>query len=513
MARKIRIALAALCFAAIKAMFLDPSGTLPRLFAPLARLQLLPAVLAGNLLVLLLLAVITLLLGRIYCSVLCPMGVFQDLVSWLSARRKGKKARFHFIAERKWLRYGIWVLYIAALVAGCQVVVALIAPYSTYGRFIQGLTGGHAWTVLAAAAAVMLAVTLLAWWNGREWCNSVCPVGTTLSFLSRFSLLRPVIDADACRNCKVCEHKCKASCIDISTHRIDYSRCVDCFDCIDNCRFDALHYRVAWGRGTAAGAASRPAETAERAEETAGPVRTGGQPNARRAFLASTAMIGTALALKAREKKVVRTVGDTRQRLAQAIPAPEGGADDKKRDGGLADILPKIAPDREVPLTPPGSAGVKEFYRRCTACQLCVAACPNHVLRPSTDPSRFMQPEMSYENGWCRPECTDCSRVCPTGAIGALVPAEKTAWPIGLAQVDYELCVVNRDGVSCGNCARHCPSGAIRMVPSRAGDPDSPLIPSVDENLCIGCGACENLCPSRPLSAITVNGRRDHLVR
>ena len=140
-----------------------------------------------------------------------------------------------------------------------------------------------------------------------------------------------------------------------------------------------------------------------------------------------------------------------------------------------------------------------------------MAACPNGVLRPSTDLRRLMQPEMSYERGYCRPECVRCSEVCPTGAILKITKEEKTQYRIGLARVNRDLCVVETKGVSCGNCARKCPVGAIRMVRVNPDDPESLRRPTVLEDRCIGCGACENLCPARPVSAITVDGRPSHL--
>ena len=114
----------------------------------------------------------------------------------------------------------------------------------------------------------------------------------------------------------------------------------------------------------------------------------------------------------------------------------------------------------------------------CTGCQLCVAVCPNGVLRPSEKLTSLMQPEMSYERGYCRPECTKCSD---------------------------ELKGVMKEWI-----ARHCPSEAITMVPSDTADPDSPKIPVVNTERCIGCGACENLCPARPFSAIYVEGHERH---
>ena len=67
-------------------------------------------------------------------------------------------------------------------------------------------------------------------------------------------------------------------------------------------------------------------------------------------------------------------------------------------------------------------------------------------------------------------------------------------------------CLPVAKGLGWGNCARHCPSGAIQMVPIDANDEESIKIPVVNTERCIGCGACENLCPSRPFSAIYVEG-------
>ena len=271
-------------------------------------------------------------------------------------------------------------------------------------------------------------------------------------------MFRPVIDTEKCRSCKQCEHKCKASCIDIDNKKIDYSRCVDCFNCLDTCKFGALHYRYAWGKK-----ASNP-----------------GADTGRRAFLTGTALVAGSALAKAQHKKV---------------------------DGGLTPLQDKVAPERETPVTPPGSLSVKHFYQHCTACQLCVASCPNNVLRPSSSLEHLMQPELSFERGYCRPECVRCAEVCPAGAIRPITKEEKTEYHVGTARVNRDLCVAE-DGTSCGNCARHCPVGAIQMVE----DADRGVkIPAVNEALCIGCGACEHLCPVRPVSAITVNGRHQHL--
>ena len=476
MLRKIRITLASIVFILCAALFLDGSGTVSSWFGWLAKLQFLPALLALNLAVVIVLIVLTLIFGRAYCSVICPLGIMQDGISHISSMRKGKKARFRWSPEVKWLRYSILALFIIALAAGLTSVSALLAPYSAFGRIATSLVRPALPTAIIAGVT-LLVVGVLAWIGGRTYCNTVCPVGTVLSFFSRFSLLRPVIDADKCRNCRACEHKCKASCINIDNHEIDYSRCVDCFNCLDSCRFGALKYRMVRN--------SKTCEAAGTVQDNAEVSTEEGKHNAgRRAFISSSVIAATAIALEAQEKKV---------------------------DGGYAAVTAKKAPERTNPIVPFGAVSLRHFHQHCTRCQLCVSQCPNDVLRPSTSLDRLMLPEMSYENGWCRPECTKCSEVCPAGAILEITPEEKTAIHVGVATVDLDLCVVNRDNVHCGNCARHCPAGAIRMVRKNPDDENSLLIPTVLEDRCIGCGACEFLCPSRPYSAIHVNGRIDHV--
>ena len=494
MLRRIRLIVALVFFILITLLFLDFTGTLHAWFGWLAKMQFLPAVLALNVGVILLWVVLTLVFGRVYCSVICPLGVFQDVVSWFSGRRKKKKYRFSYSPAVSWLRYGVLGLFIIAMIAGIGSVVALLAPYSSYGRIVSNLFAPvYQWgnNVLAyfaersdsyafyetsvwlkslptfiIAAVTFVVLVVLAWRNGRTYCNTICPVGTALGFFSRYSLFRPEIDAKKCTNCSLCSRKCKAACINDKDHRIDYSRCVTCMDCIDSCKHGAISYKYRFGK-------KEIKETSE----------TGNTHNARRSFLTGMGLVLVSSAVKAQEKKV---------------------------DGGLAVILDKKVPARTTPLVPPGAKGLRNMRTHCTGCQLCVSVCPNQVLRPSTKLETLMQPEMSYERGYCRPECTKCSEVCPAGAILKLTPADKSATQIGHAVWVEKNCVPLRDKVACGNCARHCPTGAITMVPSDADDADSLKIPVVNVERCIGCGACENLCPARPFSAIYVEGHEQH---
>ena len=485
MLRKIRTILAAVFFILITLLFLDFTGTLHHWLGWMAKVQFLPAVMALNVVVVVVLIALTLVFGRIYCSVICPLGVLQDVL----ARLRRKKNKYSYSKEVRWLRYPVLMLFIVALVAGVGVFFQLLAPYSAYGRIatmifqplwmmannVLGTIAERAdsyafytvdvWMkslpVLAIAAVTLVLLFVLAWRGGRTYCNTVCPVGTILSFFARFSWLKIHFDTDKCKNCSLCSKNCKAACIDFKTHTVDYSRCVVCGNCIDACKFGALKY----DNSRLHAKANAPID------------------DSKRSFLLASALVSTAALAQKKEKLM---------------------------DGGIAELEDKVAPERQMPLTPPGSLSFDYFAQHCTGCQLCVSECPNNVLRPSSDLMHLMLPEMSYERGHCRPECTRCSEVCPAGAIKKIDKDEKTTIQIGHAVWIKKNCVPITDEVECGNCARHCPTGAIEMILLDENDENSPSVPSINEAACIGCGACEYVCPSRPFSAIYVEGHEVH---
>lgn len=190
-----------------------------------------------------------------------------------------------------------------------------------------------------------------------------------------------------------------------------------------------------------------------------------------------------------------------------AFYARGGSRRGRRRDDesgrGLAPIRARRRPERAFKISPPGSGGIANIADKCTAC-------PSRVLVPSRSLSGFMQPEMTYENGYCRIEYVECSKVCPAGAILPIFPEEKASTQIGRAVWTASRCIVNTDGMQCDNCFRQCPTGAIQMVAKDPKDPKSLKIPTVDVARCIGCGACENLCPARPVAAICVEGNPSH---
>ena len=491
MLRKIRTITAIVFFSLLTLLFLDFTGTIHHSLGWLAKTQLLPAILALNIVAIVVVLAITLLLGRIYCSVICPLGVFQDIVSWIAGIRN--KRRFTYSPPLSLLRYITLSVFVLAIIAGIASVVSLLEPYSAYGRmasafFVPVYQWGNnllayfaeradsylfysvdVWhksiMVTATAGVTLVAVAVLAWRHGRTYCNAICPVGTALGLLAKYAWLKPAFDTDKCNQCGLCARNCKAACIDTKAHQIDYSRCITCFDCVDVCRQDAIKYKPV----------NKQSPSASVRHDQTNP--------SRRNFLSITTLLAVSTVLKSQEKLV---------------------------DGGLAIIEDKKVPPRLAPISPPGSQSSRNMMHHCTACQLCVSACPNQVLHPSGKFETLMQPQMSYERGYCRPECVRCSEVCPTGAIHTITPADKSAIQIGHAVWVKQNCVVITDEVRCGNCAHHCPVGAIQMVPLNAQSIDSLTIPAVNTERCIGCGACEHLCPSRPFSAIYVEGHEMH---
>ncbi len=485
MLRKIRIILAVIVLVAITMLFLDFTGTVAQMAGWLVRVQFVPALLAHSVIVVLSLVVLSLIFGRVYCSVLCPLGIMQDLISWIHGKIN-KKRKFSFSKARTFTRLSFLILFIILLFLSAN-IAGLLDPYSAYGRIVSALLrplyigfnnilanvqGENSYLFYNVDFYMSISITIiamitvglvgyLAWRGGRSYCNTVCPVGTVLGYLSKYSWLKPVIGTSKCNGCGSCARRCKASCIDYKEHNIDYSRCVACMDCINNCRQGAISYRHI----NSTNATKR------------------GVDDGRRSFIVSSALIAGSTIISAQEKKV---------------------------DGGLAKIINKEKPKRQVEIVPPGAISLRHLSDHCTACQLCISNCPNNVLRPSNSIETFMQPVVSYERGYCRPECTRCSEVCPDGAILKIDKAEKSAIQIGIAVWVKERCLPATQGVRCDNCARHCPVGAITMVAIDENSRHAIKIPAIDTERCIGCGACENLCPSRPLSAIYVEGNDIH---
>lgn len=420
------------------------------------------------------LALGALLAGRAYCSVLCPLGTFQEAV-WRSGGR-----RLSGYAPGSPARYWILALVLAAGAAGLAAIPALLDPYAAFGRGVtqllrpllaggigslagflesSGLYGivhragpipfvpGLFW----GTAAFFLVLTLWSLRKGRPFCDALCPVGTFLGLFSRSSLLSIRFSGESCTGCGLCGTVCPQECISVKERKVDADRCVLCLRCVEACPGGALALSFA----------------------------PPGENLSRRGLLRTAAGAAAALGL---------TLWSARK--DGTVPAAASSR------------------DKKLPLSPPGSKSRGNFTKKCVACTACVTACPAGILRPSLGEwgaEGLFQPVLDYGRGYCQYECTACGDACPTGAIESLEPEEKQLVSIGKARFLRRNCIVRKYGTACGACSEHCPTQAMRMVPFRGGL----TIPELDPSVCIGCGACEYACPAEP-KAVTVSGLSVH---
>lgn len=494
--KPLRVAVAVVFLALTASLFLDFREIGARSMADgVLFLQFVPSLLhflgdaamgaAGFLAVLLL----TPLFGRVYCSTVCPLGTLQDGIARLAGP---KRPRHAFSRPRNALRYALLAAVVLSLMAGNGLLLNLLDPFSNFGRVVSNLVrpavlgannlaafglellGSHAvyrvqWPAVAplsvgAALAVLLTAGWLSARRGRLYCNTLCPVGALLGLFSRLAVFRIRFHAEACRECGLCERSCKAECIDFREKTVDATRCVACGNCLAVCPDNALRLS--------------PAPQA----------KSGARPEnrERRKFLFGLAAAGLGLASAGAEAAPPR--------FAQSRPTT-------------------IPENRTGPVSPPGSQSLAHFTSRCTACHLCVSACPSRVLAPSFldyGPSGLMQAHMDFRSAHCNYECTICGEICPSGAILPLTKERKRRTQIGVARFIKENCVVYTDNTNCGACSEHCPTKAVHMVPYRNAGGRALVIPEVNPAICVGCGGCEHACPTRPFRAICVDGNPEH---
>ncbi len=474
---KIRQVISVIFFLLFALLFLDVEPLSVYLADLLPPFQALPALMraitapaflftAGLMIILL----VTLFFGRVYCSFLCPLGALQDFV--IAGSRRMSISRQHtFSKPLNILRHAILALTVLAAVAGSLDLVSLLDPYSLAGRFFSQLLQPllvriynlgivllkpfdiywrpqeTAWIfppALAITAGFFLPLCYLAATRGRLYCNALCPVGTFLGLLARKSVFYLAADRQTCLGCARCAKVCKASCLDPQAALIDMSRCVGCGNCLSACPQAVIRYRKRQGQ--------------EGAEHWS---------PARRSLIVGGVAAASSLVLWA---------------------------------ANIRSFMPVLSAGAHPPVTPPGSLNTERYTTTCTSCSLCVSVCPTKVLTPSFmdfGPSGLLQPKMNFEKSYCDYECNLCGRVCPTGAILPMKLDEKKLTQIGVAELFKDVCVVHVNHRNCGACGEVCPTHAIRFT-----DRKNILYPEIDRQYCVGCGACRLACPTTPKSIV-----------
>ena len=514
--RLLRVISAVLIFSLILLFFCDFTGRLPKHLHGILHVQFVPAIMAGSIAIIIGLCILTILFGRIYCSIICPLGVLQDIIAWFTGRgkKKNRKKRWYKYAKPLTvLRYSLLGLFVLSLIFGISIPVLLLEPYSHFGRIAVNLLrpllmeGNNLlnWVALkfhiynfyyvtvntvtgwsfAFAATVFLIVGIMALLRGRLYCNTLCPVGSFLGLFARFSLFKISMDKTLCNSCGLCEKACKSQCINSEMKYVDHSRCVACFNCLKRCKSDGVSYRFSLNQSF------QNHQVNEMVSPEIGIVSNTTGMNRRSFFVTSTAIAATLPILPAWSQS-----GQT---------SHNSFFFQRKRR-----IRRRQHTTNNLPVTPPGSMNLKHFERHCTACHLCITHCPQQVLKPAGfnyGINYTFKPHLVfYEKGFCNYECTVCSEVCPTGAIRKLTKEEKKVTQIGIAQFHRNHCIVITEGTSCGACSEHCPTQAVRMDPYINGL----TLPHIENELCIGCGGCESICPVRPDKAIVVLANEVH---
>ncbi len=493
--RSFRIAFSSIVLIFFIIVFVDFRHIIPSDYInKLLFLQFVPSVLkfhdlgsiaAGGFIVIL---IITLITGRTYCSFLCPLGIGQDLFSRIGGRLRRKFRRYGFKKPHTIMRYSLLAITLIVTLIWGIYMITILDPYSIFGRFttyfakpvvilinnfLAGILGkfdiytlnhitvsGFALLAYSVPAFFSLLVGSLSLTKGRLYCNMICPVGTLLGFLSKISFFRIKFNETACTRCGRCAIRCKSSCIDFLKHDVDVSRCVNCFNCIHTCPEKALSYGIV-------NLKKRDHVTDE----------------GKRKVIAGSLlfMFGLSGVSRAQEKSVPKPTKDS-----------------------------TVKENKTFPVCPPGGVGIEDFNKDCTACSLCITACPNGVLQPARMEYGIigiMQPVMNYHKSFCTYNCVVCTEICPTYALKPLLLDAKKLTQIGKAIFIKDNCIVKTEKTNCGACSESCPTKAVYMIPYEG----NLVIPEVNSDICIGCGHCEFACPTTPYKAIFVDGNALHL--
>lgn len=427
---------------------------------------------------------ITLVLGRVFCGWLCPMGTLLD---WIGPVFKPRK---HPNQKLRWIKYALLAVILTGSVFGLQ-LIGFFDPFSLLVRgmtfsvdpawnwIVTGVFDGFymkfpglaevvtepVYTVLkdtvlpyrqsvfllsSISFVLLLTIFALEHWGKRFWCRNLCPLGAMLAVFSRFSPFRRK-PARACNNCEGCAAFCRMNAFETESGQLNHVECNLCMDCIDDCENQKPRFTFTLRRN-----------------ET-------GIDISRRAF------VGAGIA------------------------------------GALMPVMSKVNAGPVIPpatlIRPPGAVEGADFLSLCVRCGECMKVCIQNALQPCFMESGYegmFTPRLIARVGYCEFNCTLCGQVCPTGAIRKLTVPEKHRTVIGIAVFDKDRCLPFAKDIPCIVCEEHCPTHdkAIKFrevtVTNVQGQPVPLMQPYVIDELCIGCGICENKCPLPGEGAIRV---------
>jgi len=445
---------------------------------------------------------ITILLGRVFCGWVCPLGTTLDASDKLFFRGKRRGT-----AQLRGLKYYILVGLLVSALFSTQavylldplslltrtVVLVFIAPIQMAFRWLAemfyGLSSGGlgpiasvgtwlsdrvgAWQFVSGpqlyfrqallVLAVFVAIVGLNSLTRRFWCRNLCPLGALLGLLSYVPILKRVV-SDECTDCARCTNDCKMAAIHEDPRLTRTTECIECFNCAPICPTDAVSFRF------------RPKP--ELHPET--------RLDLPRRRVLQGAAVGLGLAA-----------------MVKIDPA-------RKRALGGTSSVKLSSPEL---IRPPGAVEEDDFVARCVRCGECMKVCPTNGLQPALHEAGiegFWTPILVPRIGCCTQECNACGEVCPTDAVRPFKIEEKKHIFIATAVIERDQCIAWNSNRTCLVCDEYCSYKAIewKMV-------EGTKRPFVNEKACVGCGICESACPIQPVAAIRVYsfGDKRHMTR
>ena len=358
------------------------------------------------------LLVISLLFGRIYCSMLCPLGLYQEFLMLLLRRRVP-------VQKNRPYKYFLAAVVFGALIGGTAFLVRLIDPYTLFGSAASG-----AWLGLG----VLLALAVLVWFRGRLFCSNICPVGVVLGLISKHALKQIYIEKDKCVSCGLCAAKCPTGSIDFKNKTVDNETCIKCFKCLGGCRRGGIHY------------GSKPSE------------KIAFNPARRRLLVSGAVVAVLALAVKG-GIELGKTIAAKVKKVI--LPAGAGNAEDFANRCLNCNLCVQNCPMKILKKADGDYPAVHVDYTDgfCDYdCNRCSAICPSGAIKRLTlAEKQKTQIGLAVINEKVCIKCGLCVMKCPRQAISR----EDGSFPL----VDAGGCI------GCGACKAACPVKAITIVP------------------------------------------------
>jgi polyferredoxin len=426
--------------------------------------------------------VVTLVVGRVFCGWICPLGTCIDISDTLLWRRR-KRSRAK--ANRPRVKFLVLAAAIASAALGIQIgwfldpiplitraFALVLYPLTAMGQSFIAIYGRkqlmameqswEPWPIRhfqlsLVAAAVFVGILALGALSRRYWCRTLCPLGALLGLIGRFGLLKRRV-ADSCVGCKLCVRDCKMGAIpDDEPRTTKLPECILCLDCIKCPEAETTSFGLCW----LPEGARRPVDVTRRQtiQALAGGAAYG---------LAASTMLGRA----EHHPKLIRPPGAILRKRGKPVLMPED-----------------------------------QFRDLCIRCGECMKACVTGGLQPAVAESGWdgvFTPVLKPRVGWCERDCTACGEVCPTGALRPFHKDEKPDIQIGLAAIDANRCLAwqkEKYYKLCLVCDEQCSYDAVQWITDEQGFKR----PVVDAETCTGCGICEAKCPVQPEAAITVS--------